>query len=99
MGDAEASGGFDNFIEELRHNLRQAWEALERIRGGRERRDNNLDRGVSDWVSEAESLHSFSPLQLDTFHAVENSYYPSSELGRPAAQEEGARRRPAMSRK
>ena len=38
MVDTEASGGFENFIGERRHNLREVREALER-RTGR-RRDN-----------------------------------------------------------
>ena len=58
-----------------------------------------LDGVTWDWVSEAKSLDSFIPLQLDTFHALWNLYDPGSERSRPAARDEGARRRPALSRK
>lgn len=36
---------------------------------------------ASDWVSEAESLDSFTSLQIDTLHALWNLYGPSSERG------------------
>ena len=66
---------------------------------GLEYRGRNLDRVASDWVSEAETLQSLTPLQLDTFHAWWNLYYPSREKSRLAARDKGARRRPALSTK
>ena len=37
MNDTETTRGFDNFMEELRHNLREVRQALERIHEGREK--------------------------------------------------------------
>ena len=37
MDDMETTGGFENFIEERRHNLREIRETLERIHKGREK--------------------------------------------------------------
>ena len=37
MDDTDATGGLDNCIEGHRHNLREVREALERMRGGREK--------------------------------------------------------------
>ena len=51
-----------------------------------------------DWVSEAKSLDSFTPLQLDTFHALWNLYDPSKERSRPQTPDKGAKRRPALAR-
>lgn len=45
---------------------------------------------------EAESPCSFIPLQLDTFHALQITYDPSSEWTRSAERNEGTRRRPAL---
>ena len=64
-----------------------------------EYRGRYLDGVASEWVLEAESLDSFTPLRLDTFHALWNLYDPSSERSRPVARDDGARRRPALSRK
>ena len=61
-------------------------------------RDRYLDGVTSGWVSKAESLDSFTPLQLDTFYALSNLYDPSSERSHPAAREEGERRLPTLSR-
>ena len=63
-----------------------------------EYRGRYLDGVASDWVSETESLDSFTPLQLDTFHALWNLYDPSSERSRPLAPDGGAKKRPALSR-
>ena len=49
---------------------------------------------ASEWVSEAEALDSFTPLQLDTFHALWNLYDPSSERSRTAARDEGGEETP-----
>ena len=54
---------------------------------------------LDDWVSETKALDSFTPLQLDTFHALWNSYDPSSERCRPPGRDEGVKRRPTMSRR
>ena len=53
---------------------------------------------ASDWVSEAESLDSFTTLQLDTFHALWNLYNPSNERSRPPTPDKGAKKRPALTR-
>ena len=53
-----------------------------------EYRSRDLDRVASDWISEAESLDGFTPLQLDTSHALWDLYDPSSEQGRTAARDE-----------
>lgn len=43
----------------------------------------HLDGVALDWVSEAESLNSFTSLQLDTFHAMWNSTTrEAGEVGR-----------------
>ena len=48
MDDTETTGGFENFIEERRQNLREVREALEKIHGGREearqRRNASIQR-------------------------------------------------------
>ena len=64
-----------------------------------EYRGRYLDGVASNSVSETESLDSFTPLQLDTFHALWNLYVPSSERSHPAAPDEPANKRPALSRK
>ena len=64
-----------------------------------EYRGRYLDGVASDWVSETESLDSFTPLQLGTFHALWNLYVPSSERSHPTAPDEPAKKRPALSRK
>ena len=63
-----------------------------------EYRGRYLDGVASDWVSEAESLDSFTPLQLDTFHALWNLYDPSNERSRPPTPDKGAKRRPALTK-
>lgn len=45
----------------------------------REYRGRYLDEVTSDWVSEAEALGSFIPLQVGMFHALWKSYEPSSD--------------------
>ena len=50
-----------------------------------EYRGRYLDGVASEWVSEAESSYSFTPLQLDTFHALRNLYKPNSEMNQPPA--------------
>ena len=64
-----------------------------------EYRGRYLDEVASEWVSEAESLGSFTPLQLDTFHALWNLYEPSSERNQPPAPDAITTRRPTMSRR
>ena len=64
-----------------------------------EYRGRYLDGVASEWISEAGSLDSFTPLPLDTLHVLWNLYDPSSERGSPAARDEGASTRPALSRK
>ena len=44
-----------------------------------EYRGRYLDGVSSDWVTEAESLDSFTPLQLDNFHALWNLHPPDVE--------------------
>ena len=44
-----------------------------------ENRGRYLDGVSSDWVKQTEALDSFTPLQLDTFHALWNLNPPSGE--------------------
>ena len=44
---------------------------------------------ASDSISEAESLDTFTPLQLDTLHALWDVSNPSSEQSRTAARDQG----------
>ena len=44
-----------------------------------EYRGKHLDGVSSDWVAESEALDSFTPLQLDTFHALWSLNPPSSK--------------------
>ena len=64
-----------------------------------EHRRRYMDGVASDWVSETEALDSFTPLQLDTYHALWNSYGPRSEQSRPPGPDEEVKIRPALSRK
>ena len=54
---------------------------------------------ASDWVSGAESLDGFTPLQLDTFYAPGYVYDLSSERSRTAARDERENRHPTLSAK
>lgn len=52
------------------------------------------------WVSEAEALDIFTPLQLDTFHALWNLYEPDRGQNWPHAPVESReKKRPVMSRR
>ena len=63
-----------------------------------EYRGRYLEGVASEWVSEEKSLDSFTPLQLDTFHALWNLYEPSSERKQPPAPDAITTRRPTISR-
>ena len=64
-----------------------------------EYRSGYLGGVASDWVSETDSLDSFTQLQLKTFHSLWNIYVPSSERSHPAAADEPAKKPPALSKK
>ena len=52
-----------------------------------EYRGRYLDGVSSDWVKETEALDCFTPLQLDTFHALWNLNPPSGEQTQPTARQ------------
>ena len=69
------------------HQCTRSWTGGGGSRDG-ECRGRYLDGVASDWISEAESPDSFTPLQLNTLHALWNLYDPSSEWSRTAARDE-----------
>ena len=58
-------------------------------------RGRHLNGSLSGFITESECLDSFSPAQLDVFHALWELYQPSRHRPRPAAKPTSSERLPA----